>query len=417
MVESRIKQVVLLLVYYLSPVVASIIYWFEEPLDSVDMINNLIHRTGSIIGIFGFIWMCFNIIIQIKLKSIEENFSLDGIIRFHTLMATIAIILGSLHYPLVRLEREYSSFQIRSGSIGFMIFVGLMLLALIFMSNRLIKYKFIDKLRSFASGKKFKYGFNKFLHSMMILGVSVIFIHAIVSNTSNQSILMLGVYTFFFVITFTGWFYHKIIRRFRSNTDPYSFRKASWDTIISENNSELNKEWALDLIKHNPSLYPCLQCGTCTDVCPISEITKGEYNPRTLILAARSGYKDLVLGGEEIVIWGCTTCNTCEEMCPQNIELTKIFTYLKNQSIILGKVPDYIHDQVKKIYDHAKAIPLQAAIEKRRSQLGLPKVVEPDVNEVQILLRNLGIDKKIGIEIEIEIESKKLKGNKLILES
>jgi len=399
MTGSKIKQVVILSIYYLSPIVASIIYWFEEPLDSNDIINNLIHRSGSIIGIFAFIWMCFNIIIQIKLKPIEENFSLDGIIRFHTRMAAIALIIAGLHYPLVRLERTYSTFQIRSGTIGFMLFVVVMFLAIIFMSNKLVKYKLIEKLRLFAFNIKFKYGFNKLLHNLMILGVSVIFIHTIVADTSKQSILMRGVYSFFFVITLIGWFYHKIIRRFRSNTDPYIFRKASWDTLISENNLESDKEWALDLIKHNPSLYPCLQCGTCTEMCPISKITKGEYNPRTIILAVRFGYKDLILEGEELVIWGCTTCNTCEEMCPQNIKLTETFTFLKNQSITLGKVPDFLRDQVKKIYDHAKAIPLQAAIEKRRFDLGLPKVVEPDVNEIQNLLRNLGIDKKIGIKI------------------
>ena len=398
MTGSKIKHGVLLSIYYLSPIVASIIYWFEEPIDSVDMMNNLIHRLGSIIGIFAFIWMCFNIIIQIKLKPIEENFSLDGIIKFHTWMAAISLIIAGLHYPLVRLERTYSSLQIRSGTTGFIIFFGIMFLAIIFMSNRLLRYKLIEKLRIIAFKKKFQYGSNKLLHNLMILGVSVIFIHTIVANTANRSILMLSVYSFFFMITFIGWFYHKIIRRFRSNTDPYIFRKASWDTIISENKSESNKEWALDLIKHNPSLYPCLQCGTCTEVCIISKITEGKYNPRTIILAVRFGYKNLVLGEEELVIWVCTNCNTCEERCPQNIKLTEIFTFLKNQSITLGKVPDCISDQVKRIYDHAKAIPRQAAIEKRRFELGLPKVVEPDVNEIQILLKNLGIDKKIGIE-------------------
>ena len=107
---SKIKHVVLLSIYYLSPIVASLIYWFEEPLDSNDMLNNLIHRSGSIFGIFAFIWMCFNILIQIKLKITEESYSLNKIINFHTIMATVAIILGSVHYPLVRLEREYTSF-------------------------------------------------------------------------------------------------------------------------------------------------------------------------------------------------------------------------------------------------------------------------------------------------------------------
>ncbi len=119
-------------------------------------------------------------------------------------------------------------------------------------------------------------------------------------------------------------------------------RKAAWDSIISDVKYEINTEWALKLMKENPSLYPCLQCGTCTTNCPVSEVTKGVYNPRSNILAALSGYKDLLLEGQEIAIWGCTICHTCEEGCPQNIEITEIFTSLKNQSIALGKFPDYI---------------------------------------------------------------------------
>ncbi|MHA1561265.1 MAG: hypothetical protein ACTSPA_03995 [Promethearchaeota archaeon] len=69
---SKAKQVLLLLIYFLSPIVASIIYWFEEPeplvfADSDLLMMNLFHRAGSILGIFAFIWMCFNIFVARKI--------------------------------------------------------------------------------------------------------------------------------------------------------------------------------------------------------------------------------------------------------------------------------------------------------------------------------------------------------------
>jgi heterodisulfide reductase subunit C len=149
-----------------------------------------------------------------------------------------------------------------------------------------------------------------------------------------------------------------------------------------------------DVIKY------CYQCSRCTDNCPVTAVTtdfytsKG-YNPRSNILAALLGYKNLILGGDDLSIWGCTVCDTCDEVCPQNIELTEIFTFLKNQSITLGKGPDFIYSQAKAIFESAKAIPTQSAIERRRGQLGLPAVVPPDVNEVQTLLKNIGVDKKL----------------------
>lgn len=85
-------------------------------------------------------------------------------------------------------------------------------------------------------------------------------------------------------------------------------------------------------------------------------------------------------------IWGCTVCDTCDEICPQKIELTEIFAVLKNMSIAAGEGPDYYTTQASAIYDAGKAIPSQAAIERRREQLGLPKIEEPNVEEVQKIL-------------------------------
>jgi hypothetical protein len=80
--------------------------------------------------------------------------------------------------------------------------------------------------------------------------------------------------------------------------------------------------------------------------------------------------------------------------------MTEIFSYLKNQSIAQGKGPEFVYEQVKAIFENAKAIPAQLAIERRRDELGLPRIIEPDVKEVRTLLNNLGIDKKLTARIE-----------------
>ena len=80
-------------------------------------------------------------------------------------------------------------------------------------------------------------------------------------------------------------------------------------------------------------------------------------------------------------------------MCPQNIELTEIFTFLKNESVKKGNAPEYLIGQAKAIFESAKAIPSQPAIERRREQLGLPSVVSPNVEEVQSIFKNTGSHK------------------------
>ena len=401
---SKIKQTFLLSIYYLSPVIASILYWFAEPdpfiLNSSDMLMNLSHRVGSILGIFSFVWMCFNIIMMSKIKLVEKNFNLDRLIKFHTIMSAVALIFVFVHYLLIRLARDthpYTRIQTETGNIGMLTILTLMLLAFIFMTNRLIKYNKFRKIRTTAFKKKFKYNFNKALHNLTLLAMFIALIHTLVSFTSTSSIIVRGVYIFFFGITFISWVYHKLIRRIRSESDPYIYRKAPWDISISEVATEKNNLLTLKLIEENPTLYPCFQCGVCTESCPIAQISEGRYNPRRLILNVLLGLEKKIFGQENaFTIWGCTLCNNCDEVCPQKVEPTEIFFTLKNMSAERGEAPSYYYSQLETVLEYGKAIPKQPAIERRRQELKLPSILEPDVDEIKKLLSSTNLPSKLS---------------------
>jgi len=159
----------------------------------------------------------------------------------------------------------------------------------------------------------------------------------------------------------------------------YELRKLVMDTHIH------------DVLKY------CYQCNRCTSECPISNLAPERYDPRMLILASFLGYKELLFEvADQFTLWGCTMCDTCDEVCPQKIELTEIFTVLKNLSIKAGKGPEYYTTQASAIYDSGKAIPPQPAIERRREQLGLPKVEPPNTDEVQKILNETKLNKIIN---------------------
>ena len=42
--ESRVKRAIILFLYFIIPLIVSIVYWIEEPLDGSDILNNLMHR-------------------------------------------------------------------------------------------------------------------------------------------------------------------------------------------------------------------------------------------------------------------------------------------------------------------------------------------------------------------------------------
>ncbi|MBY8987625.1 MAG: hypothetical protein KGD61_04145, partial [Candidatus Lokiarchaeota archaeon] len=195
--ETKANKIYLLLLYGIFPIIASIIYWIEEPYTYLGSYE-ITHRIASVFGIFSFIWMSFNIIIMTKIKVIETNFGLDWLLNFHSRTAAIALILGSFHYPLLRIGGDLDLIQTRTGNFGWASIVIVMVLAIIFMSNSLVKINFIRKLRMFAFKRGYRYDLNKILHNLPIVGLSLIFFHTIISFTSVSSLYMLGVYYFFF---------------------------------------------------------------------------------------------------------------------------------------------------------------------------------------------------------------------------
>ena len=144
------------------------------------------------------------------------------------------------------------------------------------------------------------------------------------------------------------------------------------------------------------TLAYCYQCATCSGACPVAQVTEGRYNPRRLILDALLGLKEKIFGVENLYnIWGCTVCDTCDEVCPQCVRLTEIFTILKNMSVERGEAPTYFTGQASAVIEYGKAIPTQPAIERRRTQLGLPPVISPNTDDVKKLLTATKLTEKL----------------------
>ena len=79
----------------------------------------------------------------------------------------------------------------------------------------------------------------------------------------------------------------------------------------------------------------CMQCGTCSVVCPMTEYM--EYSPRVLNAMLIAGSRDDVL--QSRAIWACTGCYACTVECPKQLPVTESIYALKRASMRAGVYP------------------------------------------------------------------------------
>lgn len=83
------------------------------------------------------------------------------------------------------------------------------------------------------------------------------------------------------------------------------------------------------------NLESCIQCGTCSGVCPLSIYM--DYSPRQVMALTRSDFKNEVLRSH--TIWLCASCYACTVECPRQIRITDIMYELKQRAMHEGIYP------------------------------------------------------------------------------
>jgi len=94
---------------------------------------------------------------------------------------------------------------------------------------------------------------------------------------------------------------------------------------------ELDKNFLSEMesIDGGENLRNCIQCGTCSGICPMSIYM--DIPPRKIIAMVKEGFKEEVL--TSFTIWLCASCYACSVHCPEQIQITDIMYALKRKAI------------------------------------------------------------------------------------
>jgi Fe-S oxidoreductase/predicted DNA-binding transcriptional regulator YafY len=115
----------------------------------------------------------------------------------------------------------------------------------------------------------------------------------------------------------------------------------------------------------------CLQCSSCSGICPLGYAM--EYHPRRMISALRAGVFDAVMDTDSV--WMCVSCYACTEVCPAKIPVTDgLMTRTKEEMLLAGNVPAELQDALENSQRYGN--PLGESPRKRADWI---KGLEPEV--------------------------------------
>jgi Fe-S oxidoreductase len=114
-------------------------------------------------------------------------------------------------------------------------------------------------------------------------------------------------------------------------------------TAAAPQSSSVNEEFYASLQEtvEGERIRTCLQCGTCSGMCPFGYLM--DFPPGRMLAALRAGLFDRVLEAE--TVWMCVSCYACTEMCPAQIPLTPgLMTRAKEELLLAGNIPSELQD-------------------------------------------------------------------------
>jgi heterodisulfide reductase subunit B len=143
---------------------------------------------------------------------------------------------------------------------------------------------------------------------------------------------------------------------------------------VSKTRTEMPEGFDIDQMER------CIRCSACLDDCPPSKL--GLMDPPKIFKQVISGNIDAVI--HDPSIWACLDCYTCLEMCPDRDGFVGNLKKLRNIASKAGCVPKGFEHQEEVFKKNLRVIP---ASKSKRKALGLPEVVM-DADDLKAEFKN-----------------------------
>jgi len=223
----NLKKVLWGIFYCLAVLFPSIIYVSDHLDSSFGII------IAGVFGITAYVLFAFQFFLASRPKIIDKQFGMDKIYRFHMYIAVVALILSFLHKQIK--ENYYSeSFKTSLGDLAFNIFLGISVLSILLMVNKLFfKIKFFDSLRRFLNKTlRIQHQYKVLVHNVMLIALCILLVHILMAYSVKSNILLESVLVIYFVGPLFLYLKHKIYDGFFNKSKKYTVAE-----VINESDS------------------------------------------------------------------------------------------------------------------------------------------------------------------------------------
>jgi Fe-S oxidoreductase len=93
----------------------------------------------------------------------------------------------------------------------------------------------------------------------------------------------------------------------------------------------------------------CMQCGTCSGVCPWGQITY--FSPRGIL--RNISLETCTQATVDKAVWDCATCGSCVTHCPRGIDIIDLVKSVRRQNVTAKKLPEVFAPPVKSLKKNA----------------------------------------------------------------
>jgi predicted ferric reductase len=223
------KKMLWILLYFISPVLP--VYFYIVQASKTN--NDFLFLLGGALGICSYVFFVNQFIITARPKFIERNFGMDKMYRFHMVMPIVAFMFGFIHSQ-IKGSYFHDSFQTTLGSVTLIIFGAIIVISTLLMVNKLFfKIRIVDEVRNLLKKLiKPKHEFLITVHNITVVGVCILLIHILLSESVKTNIPLEITLTAYFVIALSMYFYHKILKRRIAKSKEYTIS----DIIVEREN-------------------------------------------------------------------------------------------------------------------------------------------------------------------------------------